>query len=318
MGFLYSQLFVTPAYPTTSAEGQTVIVTGSNTGLGKEAACHFARLGAAKLILAVRNTTAGDEAKNYIDSTTECDPSIVEVWQLDLGSYDSVKAFAERANNLKRLDILLENAGVAGDKWHTSNGHERMIDVNVISTFYLALLMLPKLKSTAKEFNITPRLTIVTSEVHAWTKLPEWKAPNTFTALDTEKGANLGERYPTSKLLEVLVVREIAPKLGGSGVILNMTNPGLCHSELSRDGSWVLEVIKFFIARKTEVGSRTLVWPAMGDTASHGKYFHDAKADEGALSPFVRSEDGKKAQEKVWKELSAILEGIQAGVTNNL
>ena len=319
MGFLYSQLFVTPPYPTTSAEGQTVIVTGSNTGLGKEAARHFARLGAAKVILAVRNTNAGSEAKKYIESTTKCDPSVVEIWQLDLASYDSVKAFAERANKLKRLDVLLENAGVAGHKWHTtSSGHERMIDVNVISTFYLALLMLPKLKSVAEEFGIKPRLTIVTSEVHAWSEFPEGKEANTFTALDTEKGARMGERYPTSKLLEVLVVREIAPKLEGSDVILSMTNPGLCHSELSRDGSWVLEVIKFFIARKTEVGSRTLVWPAMATSESHGKYFHDAKVDEGALSPFVRSEDGKKAQEKVWKELSDILEGIQTGVTSNL
>jgi NAD(P)-dependent dehydrogenase (short-subunit alcohol dehydrogenase family) len=319
MGFLYSQLFVTPPYPTTSAEGQTVIVTGSNTGLGKEAARHFAGLGAAKVILAVRNTNAGDEAKKSIESTTNCKSDVVEVWELDLASYDSVKAFAERANKLKRLDVLLENAGIAGDKWHTtSNGHERMIDVNVISTFYLALLMLPKLKSSAKEFGIKPRLTIVTSEVHGWSKFPEWKETNTFTALDTEKGARMSERYPTSKLLEVLVVREIAPKLEGSDVILNMANPGLCHSELSRDGSWVLEVIKFFIARKTEVGSRTLVWPAMSPSATHGKYFHDAKVDEGALSAFVTSEDGKKAQEKVWKELSAILEGIQPGVTGNL
>ena len=170
MGFLYSQLFVTPPYPTTSAEGQTVIVTGSNTGLGKEAAKHFARLGAAKVILAVRNTKAGDEAKKYIDDATKCKSDVVEVWQLDLGSYDSVKAFADRANNLRRIDALLENAGVASDTWNTSNGHERTIDINVISTFYLALLMLPKLKASAKEFNIKPHLTIVTSEVHAWTK----------------------------------------------------------------------------------------------------------------------------------------------------
>jgi NAD(P)-dependent dehydrogenase (short-subunit alcohol dehydrogenase family) len=318
MGFLYSQLFFTPPYPTTSAEGQTVIVTGSNTGLGKEAAKHFARLGAAKVILAVRNTKAGDEAKKYIDDTTKCKPDVVEVWQLDLGSYESVRAFADRANNLRRLDVLLENAGVASEKWYNSNDHERMIDVNVISTFYLALLMLPKLKESAKEFNIKPRLTIVTSEVHAWSKFAERNQANIFEALDDEKKANLSERYPTSKLLEVLVVREIAPKLQGTGVILNMTNPGLCHSELSRDGSWVLEVIKFFIARKTEVGSRTLVAPAQAGPETHGMYFHDSKADDGALSKFVKSDDGKKAQEKVWKELSEILDRIQPAVSNNL
>ena len=318
MSFIYSQLFVRPAWPTTSCEGQTVIVTGSNTGLGKEAARHFARLGASKVILAVRNTSAGDKAKTDIDNTTKCAADVVEVWPLDLGSYDSVKAFADRASKLKRLDVLLENAGVAAGKWYDSNGHERTIDVNVISTFYLALLMLPKLKSSAKEFGIKPHLTIVTSEVHGWTKFTEWKEPNVFDALDDEKKSNFEERYPTSKLLEVLVVREIAPKLAGSGVTLNMTNPGLCHSELSREGGWFLEVLKFFLARTTEVGSRTLVAPAMAGEDGHGKYYHDGIANDKHLSPFVQSEDGTKAQKKVWEELSAILEKIQPGVTSNM
>ena len=318
MGLIYSQLFVTPKFPTTRCDGQTVIVTGSNTGLGKEAARHFARLGASKVILAVRNTSAGEEAKKDIQSTTKCAADVLEVWKLDLGDYKSVSDFAERASKLKRIDVLLENAGVAGTKWYSSNGHERMIDVNVIGTFYLALLMLPKLKSSAKEFGTKPRLTIVSSEVHAFSKFPEWKEDNIFAKLDDQQTARMSERYPTSKLLEVLTVREIAPNMHGDGVILNMTNPGLCHSELSREGGWFLEVVKFFIARKTEVGSRTLVAPAMAGDESHGKYFSDGHVVEDALSPFVKSKDGKTAAEKVWKELSAILEKIQPGVASNL
>lgn len=319
MGFLYSQLFVTPPYPTTSAEGQTIIVTGSNTGLGKEAARHFARLGANKVIIACRSLDKGEAAKKDIQSTTKCAPSALEVWELDLGNYASVKSFADRASNLKRLDILLENAGVAGDKWVSgSNGHERMIDVNVISTFYLALLLLPKLKQSAKEFNINPCLTIVTSEVHAWSKFAERNEPNIFDALKDKDKSKISERYPTSKLLEVLTVREIAPKLEGTGVTLNMANPGLCHSELSRDGAWFLEVIKFFIARKTEVGSRTLIAPAMAGPETSGKYFHDGVVGEEHLSKFVRSDEGRNAERKVWRELSQILEKIEPGITASL
>lgn len=85
--FIYSQLFVRPEYPTKSFAGQTVIVTGSNIGLGKEAARHIARLGVSKLILAVRNIDAGEEAKTYIEHTTNCSKSVIEVWQLDLSSY---------------------------------------------------------------------------------------------------------------------------------------------------------------------------------------------------------------------------------------
>jgi NAD(P)-dependent dehydrogenase (short-subunit alcohol dehydrogenase family) len=318
MGFLHSQLFVIPVYPSASCAGQTIIVTGSNVGLGKEAARHFARLGASKVILAVRNSKAGEEAKKDIETSTKCGTAVIEVWSLDLSSYESVKSFADRASKLPRLDVLLENAGVAGYKWSLAEGHERTITVNVISTFYLAMLMLPKLKSSAKEFGIKPRLVIVSSDVHAWTKFPEWKEPNIFDALDDESKARMRKRYPTSKLLEVLVVRQIAPELEGSGVILNMLNPGLCHSELARDAGLSLAFVKFLLARTTEVGSRTLVAAALAGSESHGKYMTDSQINDDVLSDFVKSADGKEASKKVWKELSAILESIQPGVTSNL
>ena len=318
MGFLYSQLFVTPVYPTTSCAGQTIIVTGSNTGLGKEAVRHLARLGASKVILAVRNTKAGAEAKKDIETSTGCGKDVLEVWPLDLLSYESCKSFADRASKLPRLDVLLENAGVAGYKWIRAGAHERMIAVNVISTFYLAMLMLPKLKASARHFGIKPRLSVVVSDVHAMTKFPEWRESNIFDALDDESRARVNERYPTSKLLQVLVIRHIAPKLEGSGVILNMLNPGLCKSELSRDGGLVLAIMKFLLARTTEVGSRTLVAAAVAGPESHGNYMTDAKVDNAVLSEFVRSKDGKEASDKVWKELSGILESIQPGVTSNL
>src|SRR5271156_6863642 len=196
MGFLRSQLFVTPVYPTASCAGQTIIVTGSNVGLGKEAARHFVRLGASKVILAVRNSKAGEEAKKDIETSTKCGTDVLEVWTLDLLSYESCKSFADRASKLPRLDVLLENAGVAGYKWSLEGDHERMVKVNVISTFYLAMLMLPKLKSSAKEFGIKPRLVLVSSEGHARTKLPEWEKPNAFDALNGESKAQIRERSP--------------------------------------------------------------------------------------------------------------------------
>lgn len=317
MGFLYSQLFVKPTWPKRGFNGQTIIVTGSNTGLGKEAAHHFTRLGAAKVILAVRNTKAGEAAKLYIESTTHCAPGTVEVWPLDLGSYDSVKAFAQRASKeLDRIDILCENAGIAPTAKRIVEGHESSITVNVISTFLLALLLLPKLKETARKFKKETTLTIVSSEVHGWCKLPEKEEASIIGALD--KSEDMSERYPVSKLLEILAIKQIAPKLEGSGVILNSLNPGLCHSELSRDSGWVLEVLKFFLARTTEVGSRTLVAAATVGKESHGKYMSDGVVSDESLSAFVRSEEGSKVSEKLWKELSEILEKIQPGVTKNI
>lgn len=318
MGFFYSQLFVTPEEPTKSFDGQTVIVTGSNTGLGYEAARHFARLNAQKVILAVRNIPAGEKAKKSIEASTNR-PDVCEVWKLDLASYDSVKAFATRASQLSRLDVIVENAAIATSKFGLAEDHERSITVNVISTILLGLLLLPKLAATAQEFpSTTPHLTIITSEVHAWTKFPEWRENNTFTTLDGESTANMAERYATSKLLEVLAVRELAPRISGSGVVLNMANPGLCHSELARDSGWSLWLLKLMFARSTEVGSRTLIAAASAGSESHGAYMTDGTVANEALSPFVRSEAGAKAQKKAWAELGEILETIQPGIISSL
>lgn len=318
MGFLYSQFLVTPSYPNTSFSGQTIIVTGSNVGLGLEAARHFARLGAAKIILAVRNVPAGEKAKESIESSTKR-PGVCEVWKLDLASYESVKAFAQRASQLPRLDVLLENAGIATGEFTLAEGHERTVTVNVISTFLLALLVLPKLKSTAKEFNKKTNLTIVTSEVHAWCKFPEHDAPNSFAALDDDSNkTSMKERYPVSKLLEVLGVREMAPRLKDSGLTVNMLNPGLCHSELARDSGWVLWLLKLVMARSTEVGSRTLVASAAAGEESHGAYMSDAEVANEALGGFMETEGASKAQKKIWRELGEILEDIQPGIMKSI
>ena len=318
MSFVYTQLFVTPPYPTEDFSGKTVIVTGSNVGLGLEAARHIVRLNAAKVVLAVRNTSAGETAKKSIESTTGR-TGVCEVWKLDLASYDSVQAFAKRADReLPRLDVLLENAGLATDKFAVAEGQERTVTVNVISTFLLALLLLPKLRETAKKNGTTSVLTIVSSEVHTFTKLPEWKAgPNIFETLADEKISDMKSRYPVSKLLEVLSVREMAPKMKKeNGVVLNMMNPGLCHSELARNAGWTLWLMKLLLARTTEVGSRTLVHASGAGWESHGEYESDSHVVE--VGPWVRSDEGKEAQAKVWQQLQQELEKIRPGIMANL
>lgn len=324
MGFLYSQLFVTPQLQAgTDFSGQTVIVTGANSGLGKDAARHIAGLGASKVILAVRNVRAGEEARQDIIKTTKCATSVVEVWELDLSSFESVKKFAEKVDTLPRLDVLLENAGISTAVYSVAEGYERTITVNVISTYLLLLLILPKLKAQAKEHAITPRISIVSSDTHAMPKYKEQHSKDIFATLSDSATCDMGERYWTSKLQQILLVREFAPKLVASGVVINTVNPGLCESGLSRDGpfhitSIIWAIAKFFLARTQEVGSRTLVNGAAGGFESHGQYMTDGKVDYEALSAFVRSEDGVKAGTELWRQLQPILEGIAPGVTKNL
>lgn len=188
---IYQQLFVTPTLdPSLTFTGQTVIVTGSNIGLGFSAAQQIAQRGASKVILAVRTVSKGEAAAQKIRESLPKSSSTsteIEVWPLDLCSYQSVKDFAARANKLDRLDVLLENAGVAKLKFEIEEGEESTITTNVISTTLLALLMLPKLRETAEKFGVTPRLTIVSSEVAFQASFKERKADNIFEKLNDPK-----------------------------------------------------------------------------------------------------------------------------------
>ncbi|KZF24224.1 NAD(P)-binding protein [Xylona heveae TC161] len=318
--FFYTQLFSTPPYPEYDFSGQTVIVTGSNTGLGKEAARHIVRLGAEKVILAVRSVERGEDARKSIEETTHRH-GVIEVWELDLGNYASVKAFAKRAEGLKRLDVLLENAGIATYNFSMLEGNERTITINVVSTFLLALLMLPKLRETAAKFGTVPRLAVVSSGIHYQAQFKERTAPILFDALNDEKTSNMPDRYPLSKLLEVFAGRELAERMDKSGkpsVVFNLTDPGLCQSELTREGALSVEVLKFFLARTTEAGSRTLVYAASPNAGkeTHGEFLDTCKVV--CPSKLVTSEEGAEIQKRFWKELSEKLETIQPGVTKNI
>lgn len=300
--FFYSQFLVTLPYPKKSFAGQTVIVTGSNTGLGLEAARHFVRLNASKVILAVRTVSKGEAAKaNIIASLPKVDPKVIEVWSLDLCSFESVKEFAKQLNRLERLDVVVENAGMETGHWKEVEGNEITITTNVISTELLALLLLPKLRESASKFNMVPRLSIVSSDLHFMCRFEERKEENIFAALNRKEDANIGERYfpfscplflllaimlvlmksryAVSKLLEVFFVRELAKKINESKkpkIIVNCMTPGACKSDFDRESTGlkalVMEVLKFLIARTTEAGSRALFAGAAAGEESHGQY----------------------------------------------
>lgn len=134
-----------------------------------QTAIHLARLSPARLILAVRDTEKGGLASKMIEEVTPFRG--VEVWKLDLASFASVRAFAKRCDTeLERLDIVVENAGVATERFEkTDDGWEKTIQVNDLSTGLLAVLLLPLLAKTAllpaiEGSTLKPHLCIVGSE----------------------------------------------------------------------------------------------------------------------------------------------------------
>lgn len=321
IAFMRSQFFAVPPYPAKKYTNQTIIVTGSNTGLGLEASRHFVRLDAAKVILAVRTLEKGEAAKRSIEQSTGR-TGVVEVWQLDLAHYESVKDFARRAQGLERLDILVENAGILTSRFVKTEDNESSITTNVVSPVLHSLLLLPKLRETGARFNTLPRLVFVTSFVHFMTQFPEREEERIFEALADEKKSNMADRYNVSKLIEMYAIQELAQQVIASApqkgkIVINHSNPGWVVTDAVREWSGLkLLVFKFFraiFARTTEVGSRTTVHAAEGGEETHGQYLDDCAI--GERSALLQDDT---VQKKVWAELARKLEGIQPGVLQNL
>lgn len=111
LSFLYHQLFIHPQPVPQSIDlsGKTVLVTSSNVGLGLEVIRQLISFGASRVIMGVRTISKGQTAREDLLSGSLNQNCIIEIWELDLESFASVAAFAQRARSLDRLDIVLPN-----------------------------------------------------------------------------------------------------------------------------------------------------------------------------------------------------------------
>ncbi|KAF1969754.1 NAD(P)-binding protein [Bimuria novae-zelandiae CBS 107.79] len=323
---LRSQLLIKLPYPTWSFEGQTVIITGSNTGLGLEAARHIVRLSAAKVILAVRTIAKGEAAASSIIFSTRATKNTLEVWPLDLSDYESIKAFGARLQTLDRMDAFIQNAGMLTNhfKVEGESGLESHIAINAVGAVLVGLLALPKLKEIARQTGTRKRLSFIGSDLHFIAAFKEAEHDGSLLdVLSDEKIADMNDRYRVSKLLLHYSVQHLAaltPLSSGSDVIITDATPGACESDLFRDDiGWLRSriqpiVLKLFV-RTTEVGSRALVHsvhPGL-DPEAHGRLLMDCRVV--ADWETVTGERGKALRERWVGELWPRFEGIVPGVT---
>ncbi|KAI9734526.1 MAG: hypothetical protein M1834_002127 [Cirrosporium novae-zelandiae] len=327
--------------PPTTFTNKTILITGSNTGIGLAAATHFIRLNASKVILAVRNPTKGEAAKEKIEAETGR-TGVVEVWGLDLERWESVEGCLERVKEMVRgeggrLDVAVMNAGVAKKGWEVSDGGwECQVQVNVLSTALLARGLLPLMVESSKkiggaeeEGGWKPHLMILTSDAHMDCAFEERKLgekENILSALnDRERwekaSSNPVERYAVTKLLDIYIglsLAQLTPNtttapdsFSSPNVIVNLVAPGFCKSELlSREegAPLMLRFMQWLTARSTMEGAKTIVDAAVRGEESHGRYLdHQKVARMGRL---VMSEEGVRVREKVWGEILEVLEGV--------
>lgn len=291
LDLLYSQLLFKIPEQTSDFTNQTVIVTGSNTGLGLEAARLLLRLNASKVILAVRTISKGEAAAKSIISSCNVPASRVEVWQLDMSNKESIIAFAKRAAALDRLDAAILNAGVFNFKRNDVDGIEAHLAVNVIGATLLELLLLPTMQRSAARTGSRGRLTLVGSDMMYTVNPADFQTAGAmFPYINTPGKLEEGNYYAYSKWLVYQASRRIAeshPLSQDANVIINVQTPGACKSDLFREEDTALSkaakwVMFALFARTTETGARTLVHavgPELGGEA-HGEFLMDARVME--------------------------------------
>ncbi|KAF8350270.1 hypothetical protein F5887DRAFT_422881 [Amanita rubescens] len=273
LGLLRSQWSPIQPVVTANLAGKTVVITGSNTGLGFEAAKHFAKMNPGRLILACRSQEKGEVALGKLRTETGYDQG--EVWLVDQADFSSVKSFADKFEEEGgRLDYLILNAGVASPgHFLTNDGWELRLQVNSLSTSLLALLLLPRMIETARTHSVVPRLVVVSSGAHYWSTFDQQvrESPEPLKTLGSKECRTdqaSFDRYCDTKLLNVLFVRALANRLANIPVIVDAIDPGYSHSELDRHAQgftgMIVYLVKLLFAMSAEQGSRQLVWGALG------------------------------------------------------
>jgi NAD(P)-dependent dehydrogenase (short-subunit alcohol dehydrogenase family) len=269
--------------------GQVAIITGANTGLGFHTARHFLGLKLSHLILAVRSRKNGEEAVAKLHK--EFPSTQVEVWDLDMSSYESIQSFARRVEtDLDRLDITILNSGLAHTKFTIckSTEHDDVIQVNYLSTFLLAILILQALKKKNSPTLSPHRLTIVSPGTALMAKLPnrtERPLLGSFDNLEVQPFDTL-ERYGASRLLGHLFFVRLLKYLNPEETIVNLVQPGLCKgTELLREAPFtmaaVFSIMKILTALSVEDGA----WLYVDAAVVRGKGSHGCFCNEGTIRP---------------------------------
>jgi NAD(P)-dependent dehydrogenase (short-subunit alcohol dehydrogenase family) len=280
---------------------KVAVVTGGNSGIGKQTALELAQLGA-HVVIAARNPQKAAAAVDDIRARTGAGER-VETMPIDLASFASVRAFADRfAAAHHRCDILVNNAGLIRYKRVlTEDGHETTFQVNHLGHFLLTNLLHDTMMRSAPA-----RVVNVASDAHKMVR-----GGLDFDDLDcAHHRYRFFRAYARSKLANILFTRELARRWADIAVTANAAHPGFVRSEFGRDGDmgWagnaVMPLSRPF-SISVEQGAQTPVFLAASEQCENltGEYW--AKCLIAKSSAAARDE---RAAARLW-EVSAALTG---------
>jgi NAD(P)-dependent dehydrogenase (short-subunit alcohol dehydrogenase family) len=267
-------------------EGKTCIVTGANSGMGKETALALAQM-KATVVMVCRNKDKGDAARQEI--ADKAGNESVDLLLSDLSSLAEVRTLAaEIRNRYAKLHVLVNNAGVFSFSGRTVDGYETTFAVNYLAPFLLTNLVVELLRSSAPS-----RVVNVSSVAHFGGHID--------TAAIEKKDTPTGwGAYSTSKLALVMFTYELARRLQGTGVTANCLHPGGVATNIWRIPP---PLVRPFLKSAKE-GAETAIYLASAPEVEGvtGKYFED-KAEKKSAD---ESYDEAKAR-LLWETTSKIV-----------
>jgi retinol dehydrogenase 12 len=281
---------------------RVAVITGANSGIGKETAVELAHKGA-HVVIAARNPIKATAAVKEVSERAGAEASVESI-ALDLASFASVHAFANAFTDAHdRLDVLVNNAGGAlAKRVKTEDGHETQFQVNHLSHFLLTHLLRERLVHSAPA-----RVVNVASDAHKGAKHGV-----TFDDLDWKQRRYKGlKAYYETKLMNILFTRELAKRWDGTNVTANCVHPGFVASKFGRDGDlgwWGnigLPLTRPFQISETQ-GAVTSVYVASSPEVAdiNGQYFVKSRV----ATPSAHALDDDAAA-RLWK-ISAELTGV--------
>jgi retinol dehydrogenase-12 len=245
------------------------LITGASSGIGRETALDLASRGWV-LVLAGRSHARIRPVLDAIAALPHAAPA--RFLDLELDDLQSVRVAAAHFLELGwPLDLLVNNAGVAGERGLTRSGFEYAFGVNHIGHFALTLHLWPALRAAGQA-----RVVTVASRAHRWVWHWNWEK----LRQPTRSWTGVGE-YARSKLANVLFSVELARRAKGSGVSSYSLHPGVVDTEIWRRLPRPLRALNRLRLVDARTGARTTLHCALhASPRESGRYFADCRAAE--------------------------------------
>lgn len=293
-------VYFNPSKDIRSLEGKVILVTGGNSGLGKQSILELAKHNPAEIFLGARSTKKAQEAIDDIKRQVPNAPPI-KVIQMDLSSFESIHEAAKTFHqHSQRLDLLLLNAGIMIVPHEiTKDGYEIQFGTNHMGHAFLTRLLLPTLLKTAEEPKSDVRVVVLSSSAHGYA--PKSQGIN----FDTLK--NKGEKlsptvlYGQSKLANILYAREFARRY--PQIKVSAIHPGVVNTNLTntlKENSFPMRVVttmfSAIVGVHVEKGVLNQLWGSVSPNVVSGEYYEPV----GLAGRGTKWTNDSKLAEKLW------------------